>query len=510
MTENPCDGPHPRVASIAVPPVTHGTHGVRGSSDTAGLCAVDTANTADTESGVEMAAPAIDLDPAAPVPDRQAAMAYVASVCFKHGPPRLVGAELEWLVRSAYRPDERLDPAVLLRVLGPHAPGTLRTSVSTVTGAPPAPLAPSAPDPLPAGSTVTVEPGGQVEIATPPLATTSELISAVRTDTAAIRSRLATEGLVLVGRAADPLRPPRRILRVPRYAAMEAAFDRVGPHGRTMMCSTSAVQVSLDAGDGAEVARRWRALHEMGPTLVATFANSPAVHGRRTGWKSSRMASWLALDPARTRPPQVLGDDDPGVEWAERALATPLLCVRRHGHWTAPPAVTFGDWLDGRGGLEAPPTWDDLVYHLTTLFPPVRPQGHVEVRYIDQQAGDEWAVPIAVVTALLSDPDTLDRARDAVAPATDRWAAAARHGLADGVLCRSAGRLVELAHQRLLTTDPDLAAIVGDIAERRVLRGLCPADVPVGEPGENELGPAGESPYPDLTADPFATGGDPA
>ncbi|MCD2195068.1 ergothioneine biosynthesis glutamate--cysteine ligase EgtA [Actinomycetospora endophytica] len=443
-----------------------------------------------------MAAPVIELDPAAPIPDRAAAAAYVASICFKHGPPRLLGAELEWLVRSATRPTERLDPAALLRALGPHAPGTLLSSVPADTGAGPVPVPSDAPEPLPAGSTVTVEPGGQVEIATPPLDGLSSLVDAVRADTHAIRALLDAEGLVLSGRASDPLRPPRRILKVPRYAAMEAAFDRVGPHGRTMMCSTSAVQVCVDAGEGAAVTERWQALHEFGPTLVATFANSPAVHGRRTGWKSSRMASWLSLDPERTSPPATLGPD-PAEEWARRALDTSLLCVPHGDTWSAPPAVTFGDWIEGHGGIAFRPTRADLDYHLTTLFPPVRPHGHVEVRYLDQQPGDEWAVPVAVVTALLSDRATLDRARDAVAPAQDRWAAAARHGLADGVLRRAAGTLVELAHQRLLTTDPDLAALVGDVAERRVLRGRCPADEPVGEPGEGELRPADESPYPD-------------
>ncbi len=385
-----------------------------------------------------MAAPVIELDPAAPIPDRAAAAAYVASICFKHGPPRYVGAELEWLVRPATRPADRLDPAALLRALGRHAPGTLRSSIHAPNDAGPASLVPDPPDPLPAGSTVTVEPGGQVEIATPPVEGLGTLVDVIRADTAVIRSLLASEDLVLVGRAGDPLRPPRRILRVPRYAAMEAAFDRVGPHGRTMMCSTSAVQVCLDAGDGAAVTDRWQALHEIGPTLVATFANSPAVHGRRTGWKSSRMASWLTLDPERTRPPVDLGPD-PAAEWAERALDTSLLCVRRDGTWSAPPAVTFGDWIDGQGGLDVRPTREDLDYHLTTLFPPVRPHGHVEVRYLDEQPGDEWAVPIAVVSALLSDPGTLDRARDAVAPAVDRWSAAAHHGLADGVLRRAAG-----------------------------------------------------------------------
>lgn len=441
-----------------------------------------------------MAAPTIELDPAAPVPDRAAAAAYVASVCFKHGPPRLVGAELEWLVRSAAHPSDPLDPTVLLRALGPHAPQTLRRSV------PPGPLAdpPAAPETLPAGGVVTVEPGGQVEIATPPLPSLSALVAAIDRDADELGRRLGTEDLVLGGRASDPLRPPRRLLHVPRYAAMEAAFDRVGPHGRTMMCSTAAVQVCLDAGDGPAVADRWRALHELGPTLLATFANSPTVHGRRTGWKSSRMASWHSLDPERTDPPVALGDD-PAEEYAHRALDTSLMCVRRDdGPWGAAPAVTFGEWVDGVNGgadLGARPTLDDLDFHLTTIFPPVRPQGHLEVRYLDQQPAGEWAVPIAVVAALLDDPAVLDAARAAAAPTAGRWHDAARLGLDDPDLARSAAEVVGLAERRLTTLDPDLAALVGDVAERRVLRGRCPADVAVGAPD-------------DLAADPDLPGGD--
>jgi glutamate--cysteine ligase len=328
-----------------------------------------------------------------------------------------------------------------------------------------------------------VEPGGQVEIASPPLASVGDLVRAVRTDVAALRTLLANEGLVMVPRAGDPLRPPRRLLRVPRYAAMEAAFDRVGPHGRTMMCSTSAVQVCVDAGEGEDVARRWAALHELGPVLLAAFANSPAVHGRRTGWKSSRWAAWMALDPQRTGPPAVLGPD-PAGEYAQRALDTRLLCVRRDDDpdtsWAAPD-VTFAEWLDGR--LDPPPTRSDLDYHLTTMFPPVRPQGHLEVRYLDQQAGDEWVVPLAVIAALMHDRDTVARARVAAEPAADRWTAAARHGLADRVLRRAAGDVFSLALRTLsgpafADLDADVLELVDRVVTDRVLRGRCPADEP--------------------------------
>ena len=82
--------------------------------------------------------------------DRAEAEAYVASVCFKHGPPRLLGVELEWLVHPVSAPAAPVDAATLRAALGPHAPRSLD------------PRSPARP--LPGGSTVTVEPGGQVEI----------------------------------------------------------------------------------------------------------------------------------------------------------------------------------------------------------------------------------------------------------------------------------------------------------------------------------------------------------
>jgi glutamate--cysteine ligase len=413
------------------------------------------------------------------------AEAYVASVCFKHGPPRLVGVELEWLLHTADRPDLPVDAAVLVAALGPHTPTSLE------------PHSPARP--LPGGSTVTVEPGGQIELASPPLPDLAALLSTVRADTGVLHGLLAACGLRPEPRAADPLRPPVRVLDLPRYRAMEQAFDRHGPRGRSAMCSTAAVQVCVDAGAGADVARRWSAAHALGPVLLAAFANSPRLHGRRTDWKSSRWASWLWSEPARTAPPSVADVEtaDPAAAWARRVVASPVLCVRRDGEWLVPEGVTFADWVCG--ALPGPlPTTADLDYHVSTLFPPVRPHGHLEVRYVDMQAGRGWALPTAVLTALLSDPEAIDRTREACEPARDRWVSAARHGLDDRVLAVAAARVFELALARL----PAVGApgwLVDDLTvmtERQVLRGLCPADLP--EPPVSEAhGPESEIPEGD-------------
>jgi glutamate--cysteine ligase len=406
------------------------------------------------------------------------AEAYVASVCFKHGPPRLTGIELEWLLHGP-DPARPLDRDALAAALGPHAPTTLD------------PASPALP--LPAGSTVTVEPGGQVELASPPLPDLAGLVAAVAADSAALHSRLAAAGLAAHSRAADPHRPPRRVLDVARYRAMERSFDRTGPYGRSAMCSTAAVQVCVDAGEGGVVARRWAALHALGPVLLAAFANSPVLHGRRTGWKSSRYAVWRSCDPARTAPPGAADADpdrDPAAGWARRVLASPLLCVRGDGSWDVPGRVTFADWVGG--ALPRPPTTADLDYHVSTLFPPVRPHGHLEVRYIDAQPGRRWTLPTALLAALLAAPSTLEVVLELCEPARGRWISGARHGLDDRVLARAAAGVFTLACERLadVGAPADVRDELVEMTERQVLLGRCPADDPApGDPvppGEKE------------------------
>ena len=404
---------------------------------------------------------AFDIRSTSVLHDRDHAEGYVASVCFKTGPPRLVGVELEWTVHDCRDLAAVVPAARLARALGPHAPRSLRPY--------------SQERPLPGGGLVTVEPGGQVEISAPPLPSLSRLLTLLEQDIAYLAGLLASAGLVLGDAGTDPHRPPRRTLNTPRYAAMQAAFDRLGPHGGTMMCSTAGLQVCLDAGLPDRVAARWSALHALGPVLLAAFANSSHLAGHRTGWASTRMRTWYATDPSRTRPAGGLlpGGEAASDAYARYAMDATLLCVQRPaGSWDAPPGVTFGDWLAGAtpSALPTPPTVADLDYHLGTLFPPVRPRGYLEVRYLDAQPLAGWTAPVAVLAALFADEETVDRARELAAPAARRWTSAARYGLADPVVARAADGVLALALTALDRTDltPRQRAVVVETVDRRL------------------------------------------
>jgi glutamate--cysteine ligase len=130
------------------------------------------------------------------------------------------------------------------------------------------------------------------------------------------------------------------------------------------------------------------------------------------------------------------------------------------------------------GAFGPPPTYDDLRYHLTTLFPPVRAQGHLEVRYLDQQAGDYWQVATAVVAALVGDPHAADLARAAAEPANGRWDQAARCAMADPVLDHAARTIADVVGSALgrIGARPALLDAVDQFFETYTDQGRCPAD----------------------------------
>ena len=399
-------------------------------------------------------------DSAAEIHAVDQAEGYVAGVCFKTGPPRRTGVELEWTVHHVGDATRPVRPAELRAALGRYAPPTLDDTSPHL--------------PLPSGGRITVEPGGQLEISTAPSPSLRALRADTDADIAHLTELLAAAGLVLGDTGIDPYRPPKRVLDTPRYAAMARAYDRRGPHGQIMMSSTAGLQVCLDAGEPDQVADRWVALHAAGPALLAAFANARHLAGRDTGRASMRMAAWLRIDPSRTRPVWTVGTaaDDPARCWARYAVRAQMLCLpRADGAWDTPPGLTFADWIDG--ALPRRPTYADLDYHLGTLFPPVRPRGYLEVRYLDAQPPGEWIAPVAVLTVLLADPDTTAEAIAVSRPAADRWEQAAAAGLADRPVAEAAGALLALADRRLDHTDLPAAtrAAVRDIIRRRLAAG---------------------------------------
>jgi glutamate--cysteine ligase len=289
---------------------------------------------------------------------------------------------------------------------------------------------------LPVGGTLTFEPGGQIEYSSPPCRSASSLLALLRSVVLPLRAAAAAEGIDLLAIGIDPLNPAERapmLIHAKRYLRMAEYLSRRGPAGARMMRQTAAFQVSVDFDD--EPWLRWRVLNAAAPYVVAIFANSPVYAGEPTGHQSARADVWRNLDPTRTGIPY--DEEAPVQAYLDFALEAPALLFPTVDGEHRP----FGEWL-----TRASPTGEEWQDHLSTLFPEVRPRGHLELRSADAIAPEWYAAPLALTAGILYDSRALRSAADLL-PVADLGLLerAGRLGLHDDAIARTAVDLFELA-----------------------------------------------------------------
>jgi glutamate--cysteine ligase len=325
---------------------------------------------------------------------------------------------------------------------------------------------------LPAGGTLTFEPGGQIEYSSPPCRSASALLSLLRSVVVPLQDAAAGEGINLLALGIDPLNSADGaplLIHAKRYQRMAEYLARRGPAGALMMRQTAAFQVSLDLDE--EPWLRWRVLNAATPYVIAIFANSPIYAGESTGHQSARAAVWREVDSTRTGIPY--DGQDPVGAYLSFALAAPAILFPTVDGEHLP----FGEWLS-----RANPSLDEWHDHLSTLFPEVRPRGHLELRSADAIAPEWYAAPVALTAGILYDPSALRAAEDLLgAPEPELLERAGRYGLHDPTIARIAGDLFQLALSGCRGLGPryfhptDLEQATA-FFERYTSRGRAPAD----------------------------------
>ncbi len=288
----------------------------------------------------------------------------------------------------------------------------------------------------PKGGTISLEPGGQLELSGAPLETVHEINEELRQHLSEVSDVGGEFGIGFLGLGFSPkwTLAETPVMPKERYRIMARYMPTRGRRGLDMMFRTATVQVNLDFSGEADMVAKLRAGLALQPVATALFANSPFSDGRPNGFQSYRAEMWRDTDPDRSGLLPFAFEDGMGFErYVDYALDVPMYFVYRDGRYIDVAGASFRDFMDGKlAALPGErPRLDDWADHLTTLFPDVRLKRFLEMRGADAGSFAQiWALP-ALWTGLLYDQAALDGAL----ALTRDWTVDEIQGLRDAVPC---------------------------------------------------------------------------
>jgi len=286
----------------------------------------------------------------------------------------------------------------------------------------------------PKGGSVSLEPGGQLELSGAPLETLHETYEELRQHLVEVGEVGGELGIGFLGLGFSPkwTLAETPVMPKERYRIMARYMPKRGKRGLDMMFRTATVQVNLDFGDEADMVAKMRVGLALQPVATALFANSPFTEGKPNGFQSYRAEIWRDTDPDRTGLLPFVFEPGMGFErYVDYALDVPMYFVYRDERYIDVAGASFRDFLEGRLAAlpDARPTLEDWADHLTTLFPDVRLKRFLEMRGADAGSFAQICALPALWTGLLYDKEALD---GALALISD-WTEQERQGLRDAV-----------------------------------------------------------------------------
>lgn len=270
------------------------------------------------------------------------------------------------------------------------------------------------------GCSITLEPGGQLELSGAPLSDVHQTCTETGVHLKEVKAVAEPMGSAFLGMGFHPLARREDISYMPkgRYEIMSSYMPKVGSLGLDMMKRTCTIQANLDFSSEEDMVKKFRVSLALQPLATALFANSPFTEGQDNGFVSYRSHIWTDTDADRCGIIPFVFEEGMGFErYVDYMLDVPMYFVYRDGRYIDTAGLSFRDFMQGKlsvlpGELPTMADWED---HLTTAFPEVRLKKFLEMRGAD---GGPWrricALP-ALWIGLLYDQKQLDLAADWVA-----------------------------------------------------------------------------------------------
>ena len=338
------------------------------------------------------------------ITDKAQLSAYIASGC-KPDQNRRIGTEHEKFAFS-------LNTLKPLTYAGPNGIRVLLEKLTEFGWEPVLengqPIALTKPD----HSSITLEPGGQVELSGAPLETIHQTCREVTGHIKQVKDVADELGAGILGLGYQPKWSLDDVGWMPkgRYKIMREYMPTRGSLGLHMMLATCTVQVNLDFRSESHMAEMFRAALALQPLATALWANSPFRDGKKNDFLSFRSHIWTDTDPDRCGVMPFVFEDNFGFEsYVDYMLDMPMYFVYRDGQYIDASGRSFLDFMAGKlpalpGETPSIKDWED---HLTTAFPEVRLKKFIEMRGADGGPSKNLCALPAFWVGLLYDDQAL-------------------------------------------------------------------------------------------------------
>ncbi len=255
------------------------------------------------------------------------------------------------------------------------------------------------------GDTITLEPGGQLEISLRPFPKVAQIVARYRRvlrdicDHLEDNQRIASVGYHPLSKINElPLLPKAR------YGLMFEHFKGSGTHGHNMMKGTAATQVSIDYTSEEDFIAKFRTANFLSPVLSMIFDGSPVFEGDLYEGKGLRMHIWDHTDPERSKVVPGALDQQFGYEaYAKYILNSPPILITKDDQTIYTGKTRVCDLLH-KDFTEV-----EREHLLGMVFPDVRLKKYIEIRMADALPMPyAMAVP-ALIKGIFYDKDNLKR-----------------------------------------------------------------------------------------------------
>ena len=258
-----------------------------------------------------------------------------------------------------------------------------------------------------------LEPGGQLEWASPPLKSLHEINTNYLRNKARVLAIAKREKLTYIDFSLEPLYSPSDIELIDhkKYNFMDKMFSKTGKLGPWMMRNTASIQINIDFSSREEAEKMAYIADCITPLASILFANSPFWKGKLAGSTNLRYKIWNDTDASRC------GDlMDHGIRssknlikrYAQYIQKVPAIFIEDDSGNINSFDGTVGEWMSGletAGKL----TDDNIQVALHQIFTHVRFKNVLEIRGADKPlAGYEFA-PAAFWVGLLLDNNTQNK-----------------------------------------------------------------------------------------------------